>query len=89
MRFFEIEGKDISDLDDGALRELIGRLCEAELAQQDLATSSVTWGAAQEAPDGALDVNVKALEDLTKPKFVPKRTKKTFLIFKFVLIVPI
>ena len=58
MRFFEIEAKDISELGDDDLRELVGRLCEAELVQGGLATSSVTWGGAQEAADGGLDVSV-------------------------------
>lgn len=48
MRFFEIEASDVSELNDGDLRELVGRLCEAELVQKGLPTSSVTWGGAQE-----------------------------------------
>lgn len=59
MRFFELETNDISTLSDGDLRELIGRLCEAELIQQGIQPSCVTWGGAQEAPDGGLDVHVK------------------------------
>jgi hypothetical protein len=72
MRFFEIEAKDISGLNDGDLRELVGRLCEAELVQGGLPTSSVTWGGAQEAADGGLDVSVKAKGQLTISNFVPR-----------------
>jgi hypothetical protein len=33
MKFFELSASDISDLGDDDLRELVGRLCEAELLQ--------------------------------------------------------
>lgn len=72
MRFFEIEAKDISELGDDDLRELVGRLCEAELVQGGLATSSVTWGGAQEAADGGLDVSVNEARPLKYPNFVPR-----------------
>lgn len=58
MKFFELSASDISDLGDDDLRELVGRLCEAELLQQGLSTSGVLWGGAQEAADGGLDVSV-------------------------------
>lgn len=74
MSYFEIESKDISELDDADLRNLIGRLCEAELIEKGLPTSSVTWGGAQEAADGGLDVSVKNVEPLGKPGFVPRNT---------------
>ncbi|MCP4494016.1 MAG: hypothetical protein GY820_42945 [Gammaproteobacteria bacterium] len=48
MVFFELGKEDISTLTDGDLRELVGRLCEAELIQQGIQPSSVTWGGAQE-----------------------------------------
>lgn len=72
MRFFEIEAKDISELGDDDLRELVGRLCEAELVQAGLATSCVTWGGAQEAADGGLDVSVNEARPLKSPNFVPR-----------------
>ncbi len=72
MRFFEIEAKDISELGDDDLRELVGRLCEAELVQAGLATSCVTWGGAQEAADGGLDVSVNETRPLKYPNFVPR-----------------
>ncbi|AEV35718.1 hypothetical protein PSE_1206 [Pseudovibrio sp. FO-BEG1] len=56
VRFFELEAKDITDLNDSDLRELVGRLCEAEIISQNLATSKINWGGAQEAADDGLDV---------------------------------
>jgi hypothetical protein len=72
MRFFELECADISTLNDGDLRELVARLCEAELIQQKIRPSCVTWGGAQEAADGGLDVHVKDAEALISPNFVPR-----------------
>lgn len=74
MKFFQLSAADISDLGDGELRELIGRLCEAELMQQGLSTSGVLWGGAQEAADGGLDVTVTAAECFKQPDFVPKES---------------
>lgn len=54
MRFFELETEDISKLTDADLRELVGRLSEAELSQQNIQPSCVLWGGAQEAADGGL-----------------------------------
>jgi hypothetical protein len=72
MKFFEISASDISALDDDDLRELVGRLCEAEIEQQGLSTSGVLWGGAQEAADGGIDVSVTAEEGLKSPVYVPK-----------------
>lgn len=70
MKFFELDPADISDLTDGDLRELVARLCEAELSRQEIQPSCVFWGGAQEAPDGGLDVHVRGAGVLTKPSFV-------------------
>lgn len=56
MIFFELEPSDISNLNDADLREMVARLCEAELIRQEIQTSCVLWGGAQEAADGGLDV---------------------------------
>ena len=72
MNFFELEAVDISSLNDGDLRDLVARLCEAELVQQGIPTSDVTWGGAQEAPDGGLDVSVKSTGTMFNPNFVPR-----------------
>lgn len=70
MVLFELEPSNISDLNDADLRELVGRLCEAEAVTQGLATSKVNWGGAQEAPDGGLDVSVFDLGELSSPNFL-------------------
>ena len=72
MIFFDIEAADISSLDDGELRELVARLCEAELIQQGIQPSSVTWGGAQEAADGGLDVRIRNAVGISIPNFVPR-----------------
>lgn len=72
MNFFELEPADISSLSDGDLRELVARLCEAELVQQGMQPSCVTWGGAQEAADGGLDVNVKNASGVPPLNFVPR-----------------
>jgi hypothetical protein len=48
----DISGEDIAQLGDKDLRSLVARLCEAEMRQRDLPTSSVTAGGEQEAKDG-------------------------------------
>lgn len=72
MIFFEIEASDISSLDDGELRELVARLCEAELIQQGIRPSCVTWGGAQEAADGGLDVRIRNAVGISIFSFVPR-----------------
>lgn len=55
---FDITPDDISKLNDTDLRELVGRLCEAELVSRGLSAAAVTWGGTQTAKDGGLDVRV-------------------------------
>ena len=55
---FEITGDDISLLNDTDLRDLIGRLCEAELRRHGHSVSHAAWGGNQTAKDGGLDVHV-------------------------------
>ena len=45
---FDIIPDDISQLNDIHLRELVGRLCEAELASRQLSPAAVTWAAARQ-----------------------------------------
>lgn len=72
MLFYELEKTDISNLSDGDLRELIARLCEAELSQQGIEPSCVLWGGAQEAADGGVDVHVKEVGTLKSFGFIPR-----------------
>jgi len=55
---FDVAPDEIAQLNDVDLRELVGRLCEAELASRGLSTAAVTWGGKQTAVDGGLDVRV-------------------------------
>ncbi|MSP50012.1 MAG: hypothetical protein EXQ95_11900 [Alphaproteobacteria bacterium] len=55
---FEITGHEISLLNGGDLRAVVGRLCEAEVRHRGLAASHVTWGGDQDAKDGGVDVRV-------------------------------
>ena len=56
MSPLDLTPQDLLKLSDAELREMIRRLCEAELASQNLPTSAVLAGGAQEAVDGGLDV---------------------------------
>lgn len=72
MKYFELEPADISNLNDADLREMVARLCEAELIRQKIQPSCVLWGGAQEAADGGLDVRVKQSPTFKSPSFVPR-----------------
>jgi hypothetical protein len=62
---FEVTGKDISLLSDEDLRELVGRLCEAELRRHGVSPVHATWGGNQNAADGGIDVRVACPKDFT------------------------
>ncbi|MDP4534764.1 hypothetical protein Q3O60_00970 [Alkalimonas collagenimarina] len=72
MVLFELAPVDISNLNDADLRELVARLCEAELSRQGISSVHIKWGGAQEAPDGGLDVYVQDVSSLPSPGFVPR-----------------
>ncbi|MEO3866337.1 hypothetical protein [Rheinheimera fenheensis] len=72
MILFELTPADISNLNDSDLRELVARLCEAELSRQGVSPVHIKWGGAQEAPDGGLDVYVQDVSSLPSPGFVPR-----------------
>ncbi len=69
---FDITPDDISQLNDIDLRELVGRLCEAELVSQELSPAAVTWGGNQTAADGGLDVRVSLPPGTSIEGFVPR-----------------
>jgi len=71
---FDITPDDISRLNDVNLRELIGRLCEAELFRRGLSPVAVTWGGAQTAADGGLDVRVALPVSAAIDGFVPRKS---------------
>ena len=68
----EVSDEDIEALTDAELRELVARLCCAELRAKGLPVSAVTWGGSQTDPDGGIDVRV-SLDPATKISgFIPK-----------------
>ena len=72
MSPLDLTPQDLLKLSDADLREMIRRLCEAELTSQNLPTSAVLAGGAQEAADGGLDVVVKLNPPLKAPNFIPR-----------------
>lgn len=69
---FDVTANDIAQLNDIDLRELVGRLCEAELASRGLPVSAVTWGGNQTATDGGLDVRVALPSGEAVAGFIPR-----------------
>ncbi|MCP4185228.1 MAG: hypothetical protein GY761_18275, partial [Hyphomicrobiales bacterium] len=67
---FTISSEIIKRLDDRQARELIARLCKAEMLEQNLPLSSVTWGGDQRAKDGGVDVRIDCERQLPDPDFV-------------------
>jgi len=70
---FDLVGSDIAQLDDEDLRELVRRLCIAELREAGLPSSGVTAGGHQDASDGGVDVLVETTKS-AHLDFVPKPT---------------
>jgi hypothetical protein len=64
-RLLQITGKDIGSLSDAELRELTGKLCEADYLQAGLSIRKITWGGDQDAADGGVDVRVRRLPELS------------------------
>ena len=71
---FDVTPDEISQLNDVDLRELLGRLCEAELTSRRISSASVTWGGNQTAPDGGLDVRVRLPEGASIDGHIPRRS---------------
>jgi hypothetical protein len=69
---FDITPDDINQLNDIDLRELVGRLCEAELISRGLSPAAVTWGGNQTAADGGLDVRVELPPGVLIEGFIPR-----------------
>lgn len=70
--FFEVTASDIEQLNDEQARELVARLCKAELRQKAVATSHVTWGGDQRAKDGGVDVRVDIFPKIGISGYVPR-----------------
>ncbi|MFG6458583.1 hypothetical protein [Roseateles sp. BYS96W] len=68
----EVTVGDIQRLADEPLRELIKRLCCAELSDAGLPRSAVRAGGHQDASDGGIDVRVDLAGDPTGLDFIPR-----------------
>ena len=69
---FDITADDIARLNDIDLRELVARLCEADLATRGMSPAAVTWGGNQTAADGGLDVRVGLPPGSPIDGFIPR-----------------
>lgn len=67
---FEIDQSVIQSIDDQLARELVARLCRAELRGQSVPESTVTWGGDQRAKDGGVDVRVECMTPIPFKNFV-------------------
>lgn len=68
----EITPEDIAGLNDEQLRDVVARLCEAEVRAHGLSAKYVTWGGNQNAPDGGIDVRVALPAASVINGFVPR-----------------
>lgn len=68
----DLTGEEIAELDDSEFRELVAKLCEAQLTKVGLHATAVTWGGDQRARDGGLDVRVSLPEGSVVSGFVPR-----------------
>lgn len=69
---FDISKDELRQLNDVDLRELVARLCEAELSRAGAPVSAVRWGGSQTAPDGGLDVGILVKGQEFAGDFVPR-----------------
>ena len=72
LHMFDISKAQLHNLSDVELRELVARLCEAELRREEIPARSVRWSGAQTAPDGGLDVDCVVERDDFSGDFVPR-----------------
>lgn len=69
---FDISKNQLRQLNDADLRELVARLCEAELKNAGLPISSIRWGGAQTAPDEGLDIECCVEDNNFSGDFLPR-----------------
>ena len=69
---FDITKEQLLHLHDVDLRELVARLCEAELRKAGAPVSAIRWAGAQTAADGGLDVDCRIERDGFRGDFVPR-----------------
>lgn len=68
----DITDKDIKELNDEELRELVGKLCEATLKRHNIDTICVTYGGDQNESDGGVDVRVKSTSKFNDDWAIPR-----------------
>lgn len=71
---FTLTASDIQRLNDEQARELVARLCKAELRCKGIGTDQVTWGGDQRAKDGGVDVRVGISTSAGITGYVPRDT---------------
>ena len=69
---FEITQDQLRQLGSSDLRELVARLCVAELTRRGAPASAVKWGGAHTAPDGGLDIDCDVRDRPYEGDFVPR-----------------
>jgi hypothetical protein len=69
---FEVTPRDIANLDDSDLRELVARLCIAALAAKRHPSHYVRWGGDQRARDGGIDVWLEAPKKVAEEVEFPR-----------------
>ena len=72
LSIFKITAEEIQSLSDTHARELVSRLCRAELRSKGLSEASVTWGGDQRAADGGVDVRVNVSPEVEIDGYIPK-----------------
>ena len=68
----DVTDKDIQELNDADLRDLIGKLCEVTLNKYGIDSICVTYGGNQDEPDGGVDVRVKSIEKFNDAWAIPR-----------------
>lgn len=69
---FEISRDQLRRLNDVQLRELVARLCEAELSRAGAPAGALRWGGAQTTADGGLDIDVQVEDREFQGDFLPR-----------------
>jgi len=82
--FFTTTKEEIQRLNDEQARELVARLCQAEVLKNGYDTSLVTWGGDQRAADGGVDVRVTFPVDTQHTSDWLKRKEKVAIQVKAV-----
>ncbi|HAU4873834.1 TPA: hypothetical protein F3L11_02370 [Aeromonas hydrophila] len=72
MAIFDIEKDELLRLSDILLEELIARLAEAEIATHGHSPAYVHWSGSINAPDGGIDVHVKAPVEQMSTGFIER-----------------